>query len=59
MIEEHSSLVGETLILPPAAKTLRSFGAEKDIPRNPNGTWILPSVKGRLLLEVPGFISMP
>lgn len=59
MIEEPSSFAGETLILSPAAKTLRLFGAKSEIPRNPDGTWTLPSVKGRLLLEIPGFFSAP
>lgn len=59
MIEEPSSFAGEVLNLPPAAKAIRLFGADKEILRNPDGTWSLPPVKGRLLLEVPGFFSMP
>ena len=37
-------------------KEVRVFGTGEVLPRSPGGEgWVLPAVKGRLLLEVPGF----
>ncbi len=55
MIEERSSFAGELLQLPAAAKTARIFGSASELPTNEEGAFILPAVKGRLLVEVPGF----
>ena len=55
MIEERSSFAGELLRLPAAAREVRVFGSGETLPRTEDGAFILPVVKGRLLLEVPGF----
>jgi len=55
MIEERSSFAGESLCLPPAAKTVRIFGSDKVLPQAGDGTFALPVAKGRLLLEIPDF----
>jgi len=57
MIEERSSFAGEKLHLPEAAKSVRVFGSQEELPRAEDGAWILPATKGRLLLEVPGFFK--
>lgn len=54
--EERMSFAGETLILPPQAKEARIFGSGECLPRSADGCgFVLPTVKGRLLLEVPGY----
>jgi hypothetical protein len=55
MIEDRSTFAGETLRLPPSAKTVRVFGTNTPLPQLEDGSFVLPSVKGRLLLEVPEF----
>ncbi len=55
MIEERSSFAGELLFLQPEAKTARLFGSDNDLPKGENGAFILPTIKGRLLIEVPNF----
>ncbi|WP_043583207.1 alpha-amylase family protein [Geminisphaera colitermitum] len=55
MIEERSSFAGEELRLPAAAKRIVDFDTNSELPRTPEGTFILPIKKGRLLLRVPGF----
>ncbi len=62
MIEERSSFAGELLRLPPAAKNVCVFNLDGssstgELPRAADGTFILPAVKGRLLLAVPGFFT--
>lgn len=55
VLEERMSLAGEFLVLPPAANEVRIFGTGEPLPRASGGAFVLPPVKGRLLLEVPGF----
>ncbi len=58
MIEERSSFAGERLRLwhPERAKTARVFGGA-ELERAQDGTFVLPMVKGRLLVEVPGYFA--
>jgi len=56
IIEEGSSFAGELLCLPAAAHTARIFQGA-DLPRDSAGAFVLPLVKGRLLIEVPGYFS--
>jgi len=57
MIEERMSFAGKTLYLPESARQVRVFGAAEPLPRTPDGGFALPTTKGRLLLEVPGFFN--
>jgi hypothetical protein len=57
MIEERGSFAGELLHLPDAAKSVRVFGSGGFLQRSANGAFILPTAKGRLLLEVKGFFG--
>ena len=52
MIEERGSFAGERLRLPDEAKTARVFGGD-ELKKNADGSFELPTVKGRLLIEVP------
>lgn len=54
VIEERGTFAGEILHLPASAKTVRIFGGDS-LPPAPQGGFLLPPSKGRLLLEVPGF----
>ena len=58
IIEERSSLAGERLRLPAQAREVRQFGGTPLV-RAEEGTFVLPAVKGRLLLEVPGYFAAP
>ena len=53
-IEEPGSFGGEILRMPAKAKEVRLHGG-KPLPREAAGGFLLPTVKGRLLLEVPNF----
>jgi len=57
VLEERMSFAGETLRLPPGATTVRLFGSEQALAAGASGGFVLPAVKGRLLLEVPGFFA--
>jgi hypothetical protein len=57
VLEERMSFAGETLRLPPAAGVVRVYGADIALPRAADGGFALPTHKGRLLLEIPGFFS--
>lgn len=54
IVEEGSSFAGELLRLPEEASSARIFRGG-DLPRAADGAFILPPVKGRLLIESPGF----
>ena len=54
MIEERSSFAGEILRLPPAAREVHMFGTDETLIQNEDSGFLLPAVKGRLLLEVRG-----
>lgn len=56
MIEERSSFAGEVLKLPSKAKVVRVYGTDTTLTRADEG-FILPSAKGRLLLEVTGYFG--
>jgi hypothetical protein len=56
VLEERMGFAGEVLHVD-GAKELRLFGGDDPLPRNAQGGFILPAVKGRLLLEAPGFFS--
>jgi len=53
MIEERGSFSGERLRLPEGVSEVRVFGESEPLPRDENGSFVLPSAKGRLLLEAP------
>lgn len=55
VLEERMSFAGENLHLPPEAASVRIFATGETLPVGVTGAFILPAVKGRLLLEVPGF----
>lgn len=55
MIEERGALGGESLRLPSSATAVRVFGSGLSLPRQADGSFLLPPAKGRLLLEVPDF----
>jgi hypothetical protein len=55
VLEERMSFAGENLHLPPDAASVRIFSTGETLPVGATGAFILPAVKGRLLLEVPGF----
>lgn len=57
MIDEPSTFAGEVLRLPPQAKEVRVFGTGQALERAADGAFALPPVKGRLLLEVPGYFA--
>lgn len=57
MIEERSSFAGEALRLPPSAREVKVFGSGEILRQNPDGTFALPAVKGRLLLEITAFFT--
>jgi hypothetical protein len=56
IIEERSSFAGEVLRLPAKAKSARVFGGAA-LPRDAAGGFVLPTAKGRLLIEVPGYFK--
>jgi hypothetical protein len=60
MIEERGTFAGETLRLASASGATRiiDFVTGSELPRNADGTFDLPTRKGRLLLTVPGFFSI-
>jgi len=59
VIEEPSTFAGETLRIEEAtaATRVRIFGTDTELARVADGSFILPAVKGRLLLEVPGWFG--
>ena len=57
VIEERSSFGGETLRLPAQAAEVRQFGSNEPLAREGDGSFVLPTTKGRLLLEVPQFFG--
>jgi hypothetical protein len=57
VLEERMGFGGEILHLPPAAKNIRVYGTTTPLTRHPDGGFELPPVKGRLLLEVPGYFA--
>lgn len=57
MIEERGSFAGEVLRLPSKARSVRIFGTGEVLPHDGDGNFSLPTVKGRLLLEVPGYFK--
>ena len=52
VIEERSTFAGELLRLPAKAKSVRVFGSGETLERDDSGAFLLPPVKGRILLEV-------
>jgi hypothetical protein len=54
VIDERMSFAGETLRMPEHVKQVRIFGGEPLRQTSP-GEFALPTAKGRLLLEVPGY----
>jgi hypothetical protein len=56
IIEERSSFGGEVLRLPKQATVARLFGGNA-LSKDETGAWILPSKKGRLLVEVPDYFK--
>ena len=56
VIEEASSFAGERLRLPERAKEARLFNGSA-LERTPEGKFLLPATKGRLLIEVPGYFA--
>lgn len=59
VIEERSTFAGETLHIAEAtaATRVRIYGTDTDLPRAKDGSYILPTVKGRLILEIPGWFA--
>jgi hypothetical protein len=57
MIEERSSFAGELLRLPTGAETVLDFETQTALERQPDGVFILPMKKGRLLLVAPNFFK--
>ena len=57
VVEDRMTFAGERLRLPAAAASARVFGSAESLQRDDVGDFILPAVKGRLLVEVPGFFS--
>lgn len=57
IIDEPSTFAGETLRLAGSddSTVVRVFDSGESLSRDAGGAFILPSVKGRLLLEVPGW----
>ncbi len=55
MIEEASTFAGEILSIPKEILEVRVFPAMSKLERLSPGVFALPAVKGRLLLEVPGY----
>ena len=56
VIEEPSSFAGERLRLPARAQEARLFNGPA-LERTPDGRFLLPMLKGRLLVEVPGYFA--
>ncbi|MBL9205299.1 MAG: alpha-L-fucosidase [Opitutaceae bacterium] len=59
IIEERGGFAGESLKLPKTTRSVRVFPAGKELPRLSNKEFGLPSLKGRLLLEVPDYFKSP
>jgi hypothetical protein len=59
VLEERMSFADERLLLPPAARAVNVFPSGEALSQDEKGAFILPAVKGRLLLEVPGFFAKP
>jgi hypothetical protein len=57
VLEERMSFAGEALKLPEEVTEVIDFSTQEALPRNPEGDFELPLVKGRLLLEIPGYFS--
>jgi len=58
MIEERGSFAGEVLRLPAGVREVRIFGTQEKLPPAPEGGFVLPTARGRLLLEVSGFFAL-
>ncbi len=58
MIEERSSFAGESLRLPKSATQVIDFETRRPLDRNTDGSFALPTAKGRLLLEIPRFFKV-
>ena len=56
IIEERSSFAGLSLRLPGHGEA-RVFGSGELLPRQPDGSVLLPNASGRLLLESPGYFT--
>jgi hypothetical protein len=56
VLEERMGFAGELLSLPDA-RSVRIFGSGAELAKNESGDFVLPVVKGRLLLEAPGFFK--
>lgn len=57
VIDERGSFAGEILRLPTEVQQVRDFISGDSLQRIAPGEFALPAVKGRLLLEVPGFFA--
>jgi hypothetical protein len=57
VIGEPSGFAGEILRLKRPASKVRVFGSKEELPAAPGGGFVLPPVKGRLLLEIPGYFK--
>jgi hypothetical protein len=57
IIDERMSFGGETLTMPTKVARVVVFQTGQSLARDNDGGFILPSVKGRLLLEVPGYFQ--
>ncbi len=56
--EERMSFAGDILRLASPAGEVRVFGSDEKLVPTEGGTgWLLPAVKGRLLLEAPGYFA--
>ena len=56
VVEDRMTFAGERLRLPAAARSARLFGTGEPLARDGDG-FVLPPVKGRLLVEVPGYFA--
>lgn len=57
MIEECSSFAGERLNLPNSISKVIDFETGERLERGPDGSFVLPFRKGRLLLSAPGYFG--
>jgi hypothetical protein len=58
VLEERMSFAGEVLHVRDAS-AVRVFGTHQTLPQDASGGFVLPSVKGRLLLDAPGYFTAP
>lgn len=59
MIEERSTFAGEVLAVPDSVCAVRDYLTGQSLEKLSPGRFALPAVKGRLLLEVPGYFKSP